>query len=219
MVAPLTPFTIRGAIWYQGEANSTPDRAPYYDAVFRALIDDWRKQWGEGDFPFLFVQLPNFDLGSSGWAVVRDAQRKTLNRAHTAMVVSLDVGERLNIHPPNKKTVGERLALAASATVYGEAIEYSGPLYRQMTREGGSCRIWFDHSQGLRPSAGELKGFEVAGADGVFVSAKAEIDHDSVVVSADSVKAPVSVRYGGASFSEANLVNSDGLPAAAFISQ
>ncbi|MEO6924304.1 MAG: sialate O-acetylesterase, partial [Bryocella sp.] len=219
MIAPLISYPIKGVIWYQGENDASPERAPLYDKLFAALIQDWRAKWSQGNFPFLFAQLSSFEIARPGWAEVRDAQRRTLNIANTGLAVTLDLGIPKNVHYANKQAVGTRLALAARAIAYGEQLEYSGPLFRQSTQEGHSLRLWFDHAKDMRASSGTLRGFEVAAADGTFVPATARIDHGSVVVSADSVAAPVTVRYGGADVSDANLVNGAGLPAATFISR
>jgi len=217
MIAPLTPYAIKGVIWYQGEANDSDERAPAYAALFSGMIQDWRTHWSEGDFPFLFVQLPGVANAPAGWAVVRDAQRRTLAVANTGMATTLDVGEARTAHPPDKQDVGHRLALVARARVYGEAVEYSGPLFRQMTQEGHGLRLWFDHADGLSAKAGELKDFEVAGPDGIFAEAKATLNQGSILVMSDKVARPVTVRYGGASWSAGNIVNSSGLPAPSFI--
>jgi sialate O-acetylesterase len=219
MVAPETPYTIKGVIWYQGETDSSPERSPMYSRLFPALIADWRKQWREGNFPFLFVQISSFDSVGEIWGTVRDAQRRTLSVAGTAMAVSLDVGDAGNVHPPDKQTVGARLALAARATVYGEKIEYSGPLYRQTTVEGPALRVWFDHAAGLKSKGANLEAFEVAGRDGNFVPATAKIEGESVVVSSPSVAAPRFVRYAWGNATPANLYNQAGLPASTFTSE
>ena len=139
MIAPETRYTIKGVIWYQGEANSDPERAPLYVKEFPALISDWRRDWAQGDFPFLYVQISNFYSPNEDWGMVRDAQRRTLSVENTGMAVTLDIGTRDNVHPPDKQTVGARLALAARAMVYGErGIEYSGPLFREATVEGSA---------------------------------------------------------------------------------
>lgn len=216
MIAPLTHFPIRGVIWYQGESNSA-ERAPLYAHLFQTMITDWRRAWDEGDFPFLFVQIANWNTGEeSRWPEVRDAQRKALTLRNTGMAVTIDIGDAVDIHPKDKLDVGKRLALAARAIAYGEKIEWSGPLYRQLTREEQALRVWFDHANGLAAKEGALVGFEVAGADGKYVAAGAKIEGASVVVSNAAVPDPVSVRYGWAANPNCNLINKEGLPAPPF---
>ena len=221
MIAPLTRFPIRGAIWYQGESNAGPERAPLYAHLFQTMIQDWRRAWGQGDFPFLFVQIANFKTGPEAmWPEVRDAQRQTLSLANTGMAVTIDIGEATNIHPLNKQDVGLRLALAAETISYGEKIEYSGPLFRQATVEGKAMRVWFDHtSGGLKAKGDAVQGFQVAGAAGSFVDAEARIDGTTVVVSAPSVIEPRRVRYGWRDVPECNLFNGENLPASPFRSE
>lgn len=221
MIAPLTRFPIRGAIWYQGESNTDELTAAHYAALLQALIQDWRSRWAEGDFPFLIVQIANFGKDpDSLWPEVRDAQRKTLSLRNMAMAVTIDIGDPDQIHPTNKQDVGKRLALAARAIAYGEPIEYSGPLYRQTVTEGASLRILFDHAaSGLVSKGGDLDGFEIAASDHKFVPAKARIDGTSVVVSSDSIAAPVHVRYGWSASPHCNLYNANDLPASPFESQ
>jgi sialate O-acetylesterase len=218
MIAPLVRFPIRGVIWYQGESNAAIEQAPIYARLFKTLIQDWRRAWGEGDFPFLFVQLASFQGGPDvKWAEVRDAQRRALALRNTGMAVILDLGEETRIHPRNKQDVGLRLALAARAMAYGENIEYSGPLFRQAVAEQESIRVFFDHSSsGLVSKGGELKRFEIAGDERNFVPAEAHIDGSDVVVSSPSVPHPAFVRYGWANFSDCNLYNQAGLPASPF---
>lgn len=220
MIAPLTLFAIRGVIWYQGEANSGPDRAPLYARLFQTMIRDWRNAWGEGDFPFLFVQIANWNVAAEDlWPEVRDAQLQALALKNTGMAVTIDIGDPDDIHPKDKLDVGLRLALAARAIAYGEKIEWSGPLYRQLTLEDHALRVWFDHASGLSAKGAEgapLTGFEIAGADGKYVAADARIEGTSVVVSNSAVPTPVSVRYGWASNPTCNLVNREGLPASPF---
>jgi sialate O-acetylesterase len=217
LIAPLTRFPIRGAIWYQGESNASRQRAPLYARLFQTMIQDWRHGWGQGDFPFLFVQLANYRAAPDAkWPEVREAQFQTLALANTGMAVTIDIGNPTDIHPKNKQDAGGRLALAARAIAYGEKIEYSGPLFRQATPEGSSLRVWFDHANGLRATAGDPRGFEVAGADRKFVPAEARIDGAAVVVSSPSVPVPVYVRYGWSDNPECNLYNSEGLPASPF---
>ena len=220
MIAPLTPFPIRGVIWYQGESNSALARAPLYNRVFRTLIEDWRKQWGGGDFPFLYVQITNFKSNETeDWAELREQQLKALELTNTAMAVTIDIGNPENVHPTDKVDVGHRLALAARAISYGEDINYSGPIYRQATPEGNAMRVWFDHhAKGLVAKGGELTGFEVAGADGKFFPAAARIDGHSVVATSESVAEAVYVRYGWANSPQCNLFNGEGLPASPFTS-
>jgi sialate O-acetylesterase len=221
MIAPLIPYTIKGAIWYQGETNSTPERAPMYTRFFSAIIQDWRTKWREGNFPFLYVQISNFYSPNEDWGQLRDQQRRALDVANTAMAVTLDVGDRDNVHPADKQTVGARLALAARAIVYGEPqLEYSGPLFRTTAVEGSSMRIWFDHAKdGLAAHGPQLTGFEIAGSDGKFVPAIAKIDGSTVVVEAQSVRHPEAVRYAWQGWTDANLFNKENLPASTFTSQ
>ena len=221
MIAPATPFPIKGVIWYQGETNSKLDRAPVYHDVFSTLIADWRRHWSEGDFPFLFVQISSFTSDETeDWATVREAQLRTLSVANTAMAVTIDIGDPSNVHPADKQTVGARLALASRALAYGEPIEYSGPLFREATPEADAMRVWFTHIAGeLAVNGGELQGFEVAGEDRHFAPATARIDGTTVVVTNPSVSAPKYVRYGWRNAPTVNLFNSDHLPASPFTSE
>jgi sialate O-acetylesterase len=220
MIAPLTPFPIRGVIWYQGESNSIIERSPgLYHRLFRTLIEDWRQQWGEGDFPFLYVQIANFKAGpQEDWALIREGQLKTLELRNTAMAVTIDIGDPDNVHPTDKLAVGQRLARAARAISYGEAIEYSGPRFRQATPEYTAMRVWFDDAKGLTAKGGDLTGFEVAGKDGKFVPATARIEGATVVAASPSVPEPAHVRYGWANSPLCNLFNAEGLPASPFTS-
>jgi len=220
MIAPLTKMPIRGVIWYQGESNSALERAPLYHRIFRTMIEDWRKQWGEGDFPFLFVQISNFKSGpGEDWAALREQQVKTLELRNTAMAVTIDLGDPDNVHPTDKVDVGDRLARTARAVSYGEAVEYQGPVFRQATPEGSSLRVWFDHARGLNFKNGAATGFEVAGVDGKWAAATAKIDGTSLVVSSPDIAEPVAVRYGWANSPECHLYNSEGLPASPFVSR
>jgi len=219
MIAPLTNLPIKGVIWYQGESNTGLDRGPLYSRLFPAMIKDWRRAWGIGDFPFLYVQIANWGADNMEcWPHVREAQRQTLSTARTAMAVTIDIGETADIHPKNKLDVGKRLALAARAVAYGEAIEYSGPLFRQVTNQEGSLRVWFDHASGLMAKKGEPRSFEVAGSDRIFRPAKARIEGETVVVSSPEVTEPRFVRYGWAANPDCNLYNKEGLPASPFLS-
>ncbi len=219
MIAPLTPFPIRGAIWYQGESNSALERYPSYERIFRTMIEDWRKQWQIGDFPFLYVQLANYKSSpAEEYFQIREAQRRTLELRNTGMAVTIDVGNPDDVHPTDKLTVGRRLALAARAIDYGETLEYSGPMYRQVTPEGGNLRVWFDHAATLEAKGGALTGFEIAGRDGQFLPADAKIDGSTVILSSPSVPLPLAARYGWANSPECHLYNGAGLPASPFTS-
>ena len=221
MIAPLIPYGIQGAIWYQGESNA--GRAYQYRQLFPAMITNWREDWGQGKFPFLFVQLANFmavdpEPVDSAWAELREAQLMTLALPKTGMAVIIDIGEANNIHPKNKQDVGKRLALWALAKTYGKKQVYSGPIYKSMKTEGNKIILDFEHvGGGLAARGGEpLKGFAVAGADQKFVWADAKIEGDTVVVSSDEVSEPVAVRYGWANNPVCNLYNKEGLPASPF---
>lgn len=224
MIQPLIPYGIRGVIWYQGEGNSS--RAKQYQRVFPALIQDWRQHWNQGEFPFLFVQLPNFmapdSLPSSGqWAELREAQSQALALPQTGMAVTLDVGEADDIHPKDKQTVGYRLALVACNVAYGQAGLLGGPVFRQMVIQGNKALVIFDQvGDGLKikDKYGYLKGFAVAGENLQFYWAQAQqVGPDRVEVSSPEVPAPVAVRYGwGNNPADANLYNSADLPAAPF---
>lgn len=221
MIAPLVPYAIRGAIWYQGESNA--GRAYEYTTLFPAMITCWRERWGQGDFPFLLVQLAPFQAiveepGDSNWAELREAQRLATHRLpNTAMAVITDVGDEKDIHPPQKAPVGERLALAARALANGEKITYSGPEYARLRIEGNRAYVEFNHvGGGLVARGGPLTGFTIAGADRKFHRAKAEIVGDEVLVTSDAVSQPVAVRFGWANYPVVNLWNADGLPATPF---
>jgi sialate O-acetylesterase len=218
MIAPLTRFPIRGVIWYQGESNADSLRYAVYGRLFQTLIQDWRTAWSQGDFPFLFVQIANFHSGPQDhWPEIREAQREALALANTAMVVTIDIGDPNNIHPTNKQDVGFRLALAARAMLDREPVEASGPLYRSMSREGGILRLYFEHAgKELVFKGKQLQGFEIAGADGNFVSAVAGIDGATVVLSNPRVPNPTQARYAWASDPACNLFNKAGLPASPF---
>lgn len=209
MIAPLQPYAMRGVIWYQGESNAS--RARQYRTLFPALIADWRRGWGQGDFPFLFVQIAPF---KGMRPEIREAQMLTLGQSpHTAMVVTIDAGDEQDIHPPHKQPVGERLALAARALAYGEQLEYSGPLYESAEFKAGRAVLRFSHvAGGLVAPGGELLGFTMAGADKVFRPAKAVIVGDTVEVQGEGG----AVRYAWAGFAQGNLFNRAGLPASPF---
>jgi len=220
MIAPLLPYSIAGAIWYQGESNA--GRAYQYRTLFPTMIECWRNDWLAGDFPFLFVQLANFmavndEPVESAWAELREAQSMTLDLPATGMAVIIDIGEADNIHPKNKQDVGKRLSLWALAKTYGKDIVYSGPLYKSMKVDGNRAIIEFDHvGGGLVAKDGQLRGFAVAGEDRKFVWADATIEGDTVLVSSAEVEKPVSVRYAWANNPVCNLYNAEGLPASPF---
>jgi sialate O-acetylesterase len=218
MIAPLISYTIAGAIWYQGESNA--GRAYQYRKLFPAMIRDWRRAWGQGDFPFLFVQLASYIQEYSPktcWAELREAQTMTLSLPNTGMAVTVDIGDPYDIHPKNKQEVGRRLALAAEAIAYGRKVAYSGPLYDSMSIEGDSVRLRFQHVDGgLVTKGGALKGFEVAGEDRKFFEAEAKVSSDTVVVRSSTVPRPVAARYAWADYPECNLFNKAGLPASPF---
>jgi len=221
MIAPLIPYRIQGAIWYQGESNA--GRAYQYRKLFPNMIKNWRADWGQGSFPFLFVQLANFkavkeDPAESAWAELREAQSMTLALPNTGMAVIIDIGNANNIHPKNKQDVGKRLAIWSLGTTYGKKIVYSGPLYKSMKAQGGKITLTFDHvGTGLVAKGNDgLKGFAVAGEDKNFVWADAKIEGDTVVVSAATVANPVAVRYAWADNPVCNLYNKEDLPASSF---
>lgn len=219
MIAPLTPFPMRGVLWYQGESNSALERAPLYNHIFRTLIEDWRRQWAIGDFPFLYVQISNFkSTPAEDWAQLREQQRRTLEMRNTAMAVTIDIGNPDDVHPTDKVDVALRMARAARALTYGESVEYDGPDFRQATPEGSAIRVWFDHAKGLMAKGGEVSGFEVAGAGGKFFPATAKIEGETIVASSPDVPEPIAVRHGWANSPQCNLFNAEGLPASPFTS-
>jgi len=218
MVAPFTGYGIAGVIWYQGETNSNVARAPFYEALFKGLIGDWRRQFGQGNLPFLFAQISSFNSPQENWGLVRDAQRRALDLADTGIAVTTDVGDPANVHPSDKQTVAARLALAARGLAYGERIAWQPPLFRQATGAAGGLRVWFDHGEGLSAHGGAVSGFELAGADRRFVPATARIEGETVVATAP-VTEPRFVRYHWANVTEGGLYNAAGLPAPTFTSE
>jgi sialate O-acetylesterase len=212
-VAPEINYTIKGFCWYQGESNA--GRPQEYEKLMHALMNDWRNKWKQGTLPFLYVQLPgfmdyNYLPSESGWAILREAQLKALSAPNSAMVVAIDLGEWNDIHPDNKKDVGERMALAALKLAYRENISYSGPLFKTATIEGNKIIISFEHTgSGLITNDGEEPGdFAIAGADKKFVWAKAKIEGNKVIVWSDEITQPLYVHP--------NLYNKEGLPASPF---
>ncbi len=219
MIAPLAPYSLRGVLWYQGEANAP--RARLYRSMLAALIRDWRAAFRAPELPFLLVQLPACAVsgGVEGdWAELREAQLLThLAEPRSALVVTCDLGESDTLHPLRKAPVGERLALAARAVCFGEKVAFSGPLYQSMSVDGQRVRLQFAHAvQGLVSRGGPLTGFLVAGRDGRFQAAEAVIENDQVLVWSSQVPQPAAVRYAWADNPEANLANGAGLPASPF---
>jgi sialate O-acetylesterase len=224
MLNPLIPYTIKGALWYQGESNA--GRAYQYRKAFPLMISDWRKRWGQGDFPFYFVQLASFDAGhgtsktGSNWAELREAQTLTLSLPNTGMAVTTDIGEPHDIHPRNKQDVGKRLAAVALNKTYGKSRVDSGPVFQTMEVKGDRIVVTFTNIGGglqVKDRYGYVKGFEIAGADKQFYYAKASIEGNTVVVYHDQVKNPVAVRFGWADeASDTNLFNAEGFPAVPF---
>lgn len=226
MIHPMLGYGIRGAIWYQGESNAAGNRAVEYRNQFPAMIKNWRDNWKQGDFPFLFVQLANFkapfpEPADSDWAVLRESQTETLSRSpKTGQAVIIDIGEANDIHPRNKQDVGHRLALAARKIAYNEDVVYSGPVYKSHSVKGNEVTIEFDHiGSGLtvKDKYGYVKGFSIAGTDQKFYWAKGRIENNKVVIWSDKVSAPANFRYAWADNpDDANLYNKEGLPATPF---
>ncbi|MFC1509314.1 sialate O-acetylesterase, partial [Candidatus Omnitrophota bacterium] len=223
MIAPMIPYGIRGVIWYQGESSTV--RAHQHRTQFPAMIRGWRDAWNQGDFPFLFVQLPGWETETwpihgraLTWPEMRESQLMTLSVPNTGMAVTIDIGDGFNAHPNNKWDIGHRLALAALKKAYNRDIVYSGPMYESMKKTGASIRLRFSHTaDGLTTGkSGKLKGFAIAGKNRVFIDAKARIDGDEVIVSSGEVPNPEAVRYGWDDNPECTLYNSAGLPASPF---
>jgi sialate O-acetylesterase len=218
MINGAIPYAIRGVIWYQGESIVGGDAGvTLYPHVQNTLVTEWRKLWGEGDFPFYVVQLPALKNISNN-PRVRDGQAAVLALPNTGMAVTLDIGDPNDVHPHNKEPLGDRLVRIALASVYHREIEYSGPRYESMSIEGAAIRLKFSHiGGGLVAKDGPLKWFQVAGADRKFVDAEAKIDGETIVVSRPDVTVPQAVRYAWDNYPEgANLYNAAGLPAAPF---
>lgn len=233
MIAPLVPYVFRDVIWYQGEADVR--HAVEYEHLFPALIRDWRAHWEQGDFPFLFVQLANWERAirtgdNYGFADPREAQTKALALPRTSMAVTIDIGDPADVHPRNKRDVGRRLALAARRVAYGEEVVASGPLFRECRVEHGAVRVFFNEtgsglvmgqSPGLPPGvkpfpSDRLIGFALRGRDGSWIDADARIEGETVVVYSSAVPEPAAVRYAWANSPRGNLYNREGLPASPF---
>lgn len=220
MIAPFTRYTIKGAIWYQGETDAATLRAPNYSRVFGSMIQDWRTQWNQGAFPFFFVQISSFGNNDALWGTTRDQQRLVVETVpHTGMAVTLDVGLAGNIHPPDKQTVGHRLALLARAQVYGETLVSESPKPDRATAESGQARVWFRNAEGLHAQAGDPGDFEVAGDDGKFYPATVTIDGATTLARSASVANPRFVRYGWKGTVTSFVLNGAGLPLGTFTAE
>jgi sialate O-acetylesterase len=217
-VAPLVPYTLRGMLWYQGEANSSDSRAPLYVYQLSALITDWRARWGDEALPFAWVQLPNFRRAGGGWPLMRESMLKTLALPNTGMAIAIDVGDAGNIHPTNKQEVGRRLSLWALGTVYGQKVAAtSGPLPAGHEIKGAEVIVTLSHADGLKTRDGApIKGLQLAGADKQWKPAVAKIDGAKLIVTSGEVTAPVALRYAWLDNPEVNLVNGADLPASPF---
>jgi sialate O-acetylesterase len=214
-IAPLIPYAIRGALWYQGEANAAPAKAPFYQYQLPLLVKDWRARWGY-EFPFAWVQLPNYTRGD-GWCQVREAELKTLALPKTGMAITLDIGMPNNIHPTNKQGVGKRLAMWALGSVYGKDVATSGPLPAGHEIKDSTVIVKFTHTDGgLVAKDGALKGFVLAGEDKQWHDAQAKIEGDEVIVTCADVPHPVACRYAWKDNPDCNLYNGAGLPATQF---
>ncbi|MCT8137641.1 sialate O-acetylesterase [Anaerobacillus sp. CMMVII] len=222
MISPLQNYKIKGVAWYQGESNTPQPKG--YHKLFEALVNDWRKNWGMNELPFLYTQLANFDAwekGQSNWAELREEQRKAQNINNTGMAVTIDIGEHNDLHPQDKKTLGQRLGLCAKKLAYDENIVYSGPIYQRMEKTDDAICLYFDHvGSGLTSRNGELKQFMICGEDGHFVPANAVISGHNVIVSCEQIKQPQQVRYAWSDNpAGANLYNKEGLPASPFTTE
>jgi sialate O-acetylesterase len=218
MINPLLPYALRGALWYQGESNT--DRADEYRALFGAMITAWRAHFGQGDFPFYWVNLAAFratyETAPDHWPRLREAQTQTLALPNTGQAIAIDLGDPDDIHPARKQEVGRRLALLARNRVYGIVCDDTGPTFAGATREGPALRVRFEHAGGLIAHDKPVQSLEVAGADKKFYPATGKIERDTLLVSAPQVKEPVAVRYAWKNYCEANLYNGAGLPAVPF---
>ncbi|MCA9257712.1 MAG: sialate O-acetylesterase [Planctomycetales bacterium] len=215
MLAPLIPYTIRGAIWYQGEANA--GRAHQYRELSEVMITDWRERWGLGDFPFLLVQLAGFEPGGDRWPFLREAQTQSAELNNVGMALAIDIGHQTDIHPRNKQEVGRRLALRALSMAYGKQVVSRGPTFRDIEIDGSEMVVCFDNcAGGLVVPSGKLLGFQIAGDDGKFVAAEAHLVKGKVRLSHPDVPEPLAVRYDWAAYPDGNLYNESGLPAEPF---
>ena len=221
MIAPLTPYGIMGIIWYQGEADSSAERAKNYEVLFPSLIADWRKDWGLGRLPFIFVQISGYRNASYGnpaenVGALRNAQRRAEDIANVGMVVSQDLGVIGNNHPPDKQTVAARLALLARSIAYRETIASCSPQPFKVTREQSTLRVWLRHAELLHETDDGLSEVQIAGNDKIFKEARAKLEHDSILANSDEVSEPVYVRFGWSPFPKGSIKNGIGLPLGTF---
>jgi sialate O-acetylesterase len=216
-IAPLVPFALRGVLWYQGEANTHPDKGARYQHQLPLLVEDWRKHWGE-ELPFAWVQLPNYNRPGEGWSLVREGMLKSLRLPKTGMAIALDLGDAKDIHPKNKQEVGRRLSFWALGTVYGRKVPaVSGPLPVGHEIQGDSITVTFKHTEGgLVFKEGQTGAFAIAGKDKQWKPARAKIEGDKLILSSPEVAAPVAARYAWASVAPCELFNGAGLPASPF---
>jgi sialate O-acetylesterase len=218
MINPLIPFAIKGAIWYQGESNVYD--AKLYAQIFPEMVKCWRTKWNQGDFPFYYVQIAPYDYGATSKSeLLREAQLLSLkNISNSGMAVTMDIATIKNIHPPDKESVGKRLAYWALAKSYNiKNLAYSGPLYKKMMIENNEIKLYFDYAKnGLEAKGSELTNFEIAGKDRKFFPALAIIENNTVTVHSFDVPTPVAVRYGWSNTATPNLFNIEGLPASSF---
>ena len=214
-IAPLVGYGIRGALWYQGEANAQPGKSPFYQHQLALLVQDWRQRWGY-EFPFAWVQLPNFAGRADNWCEVREGMFKTLRLPHTGMAVTIDIGDERDIHPKNKQEVGRRLSLWALGSVYGRQVAISGPRFSGHEINGSSITVNFTHTDGGLLFKGEPKGFVVAGEDQKWQEASAKIEGDKLILTSPQVTKPVAARYAWSDLPPVPLWNGAGLPASPF---
>jgi sialate O-acetylesterase len=221
MIHPLAPYALRGFLWYQGEGNTNAHGTKEYHGFFAAMITSWRREFRQGDLSFFWVQLPGFKPGgdSAGqtWALLREGQNQTLSLPSTGQAVAIDIGDPTNIHPTNKQEVGRRLALIAQATVYGDNVLYSGPIFDHAEPAGSKIRVWFKPAGEALKAQPSLQSFEVAGLDRKFHAAAAQTEGETVVAQSFEVPAPIAVRYAWRNYpEEPNLYSKSGLPASPF---
>lgn len=215
-IAPLVPYAVRGFLWYQGEANSVMERAPYYRHLLGLLVQDWRKRWGAETAPFAWVQLPNFESRGEGWCLVREAMFENLCLPNTGMAVTIDIGDPKDVHPRNKQEVGRRLAQWALGSVYGQEVAVSGPRYLKHEIIGPHVVVKMSHTDGGLVGKHELKGFVICGEDRKWQAAEVKIDGSKLFISSPAVPRPVAVRYAWAEVPVVSLWNGAGLPASPF---